>query len=63
MNKLLRRKKKPRPYQPKKRKPSKRVRRYWDGVVTDSDRYWAAHDPRQLGFAFVATPVTMRPAA
>jgi len=52
MNKMLRRKKTQAPYHPKKRAPRKRVRRVWDGVVTDTDRYWAAHDPRQLPFAF-----------
>ena len=58
MNKM-RRKKRPAPYQPKKRKASKRPRRIWNGEVTDVDRHYAAIDPRQLSFGFdVAAPFT-----
>ena len=49
MNKMLRRKKRPQPYQPKKSKPSKRV---WHGEASDLDRYYAAIDPRQMQFPF-----------
>jgi hypothetical protein len=51
MNKM-RRKKRIRPYQPRKRKPSRRAKRAWNGEVSDGDRYWASVDPRQLGFVF-----------
>jgi len=63
MNKMLRKKKTRVPYQPKKRAPRKRIRRVWDGVVTDTDRYWAAHDPRQLGFVFGPSQVSRDMAA
>lgn len=56
MNKIMRRKKKQVPYQPKKSGARKRVRQVWDGVVTEADRYWAAHDSRQLAFVFDPTP-------
>lgn len=52
MNKMLRRKKPQQLYQPKKRKPSKRAKRLWNGEATDLDRYYAAIDPRQLSFTF-----------
>jgi len=52
MNKMLRRKKRHQPYQPKKRKPSKRAKRLWNGEASDLDRYYAATDPRQLSFLF-----------
>jgi len=63
MNKLHRRKKNQIPYLPKKRGPRKRVRRVWDGVVTDTDRYWAAHDSRQLPFPFNPVQVNTNTAA
>ena len=52
MNKMLRRKKRPAPYQPKKRKPSKRPKRVWNGEASSADLYYAGIDPRQLHFFF-----------
>jgi hypothetical protein len=53
MNKMLRRKKHPVPYQPKKRRPSRRrTKRVWSGEASAADLYYAETDPRQLHFFF-----------
>ena len=52
MNKMLRRKKHSRPYQPRKRKPPKPRKKIWNGEITDADRYYAGIDPRQMAFVF-----------
>jgi hypothetical protein len=51
-NKMLRRKKHLAPYQPKKRKPSRRTKRGWTGDASTADLYYAGLDPRQLHFFF-----------
>src|SRR4051794_17849281 len=58
MNKMMRRKKNSRPYQPGKRKPPKRRPKVWNGVIADVDRYYAGIDPRQLAFVFHPPSVT-----
>jgi hypothetical protein len=57
MNKMLRRKKRVRPYPPEKRKPSRPAKGAWKRQVSDRDRYWASVDARQLAFAFHPAPV------